>query len=138
VIEVCGSISISEDKLVFKYSRSSGPGGQNVNKVNSRVTLLFDVVNCDSFSDVQKKRILRRLATRADRNGILRVVSQKHRTQKANRVAAVERLGELLTGALRTRPVRKKTRVPQWAKEKRLQEKKRRSLLKKQRASIDE
>ena len=84
MIEINEQIFISEDKLIFKYSRSSGPGGQNVNKVNTRVTVFFDVAGCDKFSDSQKKRIFKRLATRIDKDGIIRVVSQKYRTQKAN------------------------------------------------------
>jgi len=134
MIEIDGKIFISEDELVFKFSRSSGPGGQNVNKVNTRVTLFFDVARCESFSDVQKKRILKRLSTRADKDGVIRVVSQRYRTQKANRGAAVRRLGELLREALRKRRVRKKTEVPAWAKQRRLEEKRRRSTLKQQRA----
>jgi len=134
MIEVADDIFICEDELVFKFSRSGGPGGQNVNKVNTRVTLLFDVVNCESFSDVQKKQILKRLATRASKDGVVRVVSQRYRTQKANRRVAVERLVGLLREALRTKPARRKTVVPQRARRKRLEEKKRRSLLKKQRA----
>ena len=135
MIEIKGDIFISEDELVFKASRSGGPGGQNVNKVNTRVTLFFDVVNCESLSDWQKQRILTRLATRTDKNGILRVVSQKFRTQRANRNAAVERLQELLTDALKTRPIRKKTKVSYAAKQRRLEEKRRRSLLKRQRSA---
>jgi ribosome-associated protein len=134
MIEITNDIFISEDELIFKASRSGGPGGQNVNKVNTRITLFFDVANCESVSDVQKRRILARLATRADKNGVLRVVSQKFRTQKANRRAAVERLQQLLAGALRTRPVRKRTTIPYAVKQRRLEEKKRRSLLKQQRA----
>ena len=125
---------ILEDELVFKFSRGGGPGGQNVNKVNTRVTVLFDVANSRSFSDEQKKRILKGLASRADKDGVIRVVSQRHRTQKANRDAAVERLEELLTGALKKKKVRKKTRVPEAAKRERLEKKKRRGFLKKQRA----
>ncbi|MHC4205844.1 MAG: alternative ribosome rescue aminoacyl-tRNA hydrolase ArfB [Planctomycetota bacterium] len=135
MIEIKGDTFINEDELVFKVSRSSGPGGQNINKVNTRVTLFFDVVNCESLSDQQKRRILTRLATRADKSGVLRVVSQKFRTQRANRRAAVERLQELLTGALKTRPVRKKSKVPYAAKKRRLEEKRRRSLLKRQRSA---
>lgn len=134
MIEITDNISIREDELIFKASRSSGPGGQNVNKVNTRITLLLDVANCESFSDVQKRRILSRLATRADKNGLVRVASQRFRTQKANRRAAVERLQQLLADALKTRPVRKKTKIPYAAKQRRLEEKRRRSLLKRQRA----
>ena len=135
MIEITNDMSISEDELVFKVSRSGGPGGQNVNKVNTRVTLFFDVANCENLSGAQKRRILTRLATRADKNGVLRVVSQKFRTQRANRKAAVERLQELLADALKTRPIRKKSKVSYAAKQRRLEEKRRRSLLKRQRST---
>ena len=62
MIEITDDIFISEDELVFKASRSSGPGGQNVNKVNTRITLFFDVAGCEVLSDIQKQRILTRLA----------------------------------------------------------------------------
>jgi len=127
-------VEIPQNRLLFKYSRSSAPGGQNVNKVNTKVTVFFDVVNCNVFSDGEKKRILARLATRANRDGVIHVVSQKFRTQRANRVAVVERLQRLLTEALKTKPVRRKTIVPEHIKKKRLEEKRRHSLLKQQRA----
>ena len=130
-------IIISENELVFKFSRSSGPGGQNVNKVNTRVTLLFDLANSTNLSDVQKKRILKQLAGRASKDGVIRVVSQRYRTQKANRRAVVERLQELLSLAMETKPIRKKTKVPGSAKRRRLEEKKRRSILKQQRSEPD-
>jgi len=144
MIEITGDIliradelvfKVRADELVFKVSRSSGPGGQNVNKVNTRVTLFFDVANCPSLSDWQKQRILTRLATRADKKGVLRVVSQKFRTQRANRNAVVERLQQLLDDALKTRPIRKKSKVSYAAKKRRLEEKKRRSMLKRQRSA---
>jgi ribosome-associated protein len=135
MIEITHDIFINEDELVFKVSRSSGPGGQNVNKLNTRVTLLFDVKNCGSFSNLQKQRILTRLVSRTDKNGVLRIVSQKFRTQKANRWAVVERLQQLLTDALKIRPVRKKSKVPYAAKQRRLEEKRRRGLLKRQRSA---
>jgi ribosome-associated protein len=135
MIEIKHNIFINEDELVFKVSRSSGPGGQNVNKLNTRVTLLFDVKNSGGLSDLHKKRILTRLASRADKNGVLRIVSQKFRTQKANRNAAVERLRQLLTDALKILPVRKKSKVPYTARQRRLEEKRRRSLLKRQRSA---
>jgi len=133
MIEIPGDIFINEDELVFKVSRSSGPGGQNINKLNTRVTLFFDVTNCESLSDLQKQRILTSLASRTDKNGVLRVISQKYRTQRANRRAAVERLQQLLADALKTRPIRNKSEVPYAAKQRRLDEKRRRSTLKQQR-----
>ncbi len=137
MIEIRNDISISENELVFKFSRSSGPGGQNVNKVNTRVTLVFDLANSTNLSDVQKKRILKRLAARTSKEGVIRVVSQRHRTQKANRKAVIERLQQLLTSAMETKPARKKTKLPASVKRRRLEEKKRRSILKKQRANHD-
>jgi ribosome-associated protein len=134
MIEIKEGVFISVEELVFKRSRSSGPGGQNVNKVNTRVTVFFDVSNCQSLSDAQKKLILKKLSGRADKNGVIRVASQRHRRQKANQNAAVERLGELLKQALTRKPVRKKTKVPFSAIQRRLEEKKRRSLLKKERS----
>ena len=135
MIEITDEAFINKDELVFKVSRSSGPGGQNINKVNTRVTLFFDVANCGSLSDWQKQRILTRLATRSDKNGVLRVVSQKFRTQRVNRNAAVERLQQLLADALKIKPVRKKSKVSYAAKQRRLEEKRRRSLLKRQRSA---
>lgn len=134
MIEIINGITIGEDELVFRASRSRGPGGQNVNKVNTRVTLLFDVAKCGAFSELQKRRIFERLAKRVDKNGVLRVVSQRFRTQKANRNLAVERFCRLLKEALQTRAVRKETKIPYWAKQRRWEEKRRRSRLKKQRA----
>ena len=133
MIEIDGHTTIAEDELLFKASRSGGPGGQNVNKLNTRVTAFLDVANSPSLSDRQKRCLRRALATRMDKHGVLRVVSQKHRTQEANRRAALERLIELMAEALKPKPIRKKTKVPAGAREKRLREKKRRSALKQQR-----
>lgn len=137
MLSVGPNAAIDPGQLVFKYSRSSGPGGQNVNKLNTRVTLFLDVTNCATLSPSQKKRILNKLATRADKNGVVRVVSQKYRTQNANRRAAIERLTSLIADALKRKLRRRKTSVPKWAKEKRLTEKKKRSQLKKLRIGAD-
>ena len=133
MIEIIPGVEISESELQFRFTRSGGPGGQNVNKVNTRVTLFFDVAGCAALADEQKRRILRKLSTRADKAGVVRVVSQKYRTQNANRQAAAERLAELLRGALQKKRVRRKTAVPRAAKEKRLAAKKQRGALKAQR-----
>ena len=136
MIRINSKIQISESELIFKTSRSSGPGGQNVNKVNTRVTVFFDIAASAGFSACQKSRILKKLATRSNKAGLLRVISQKHRTQKMNRNTAVERLVELLQGALKISPARRKTKVPFSEKQKRLQGKKQHSLLKKRRTSV--
>lgn len=137
MLEINSSTKISEDRFSFRYSRSSGPGGQNVNKLNTRVTLFFDIANCPDLSDSQKKRILSRLTTRVDKNGVLRIVSQKYRTQNANRRAAVERLTGLIASALKRKTPRRKTSIPRWSKEKRLEQKKRRGRVKKLRTRPD-
>ena len=132
-MDAAAVVLVPESELVFKASRSSGPGGQNVNKLNTRVTALFDVVGSPSLSQEQKQQVLRRLATRVDKDGVLHVVAQTHRSQEANRRAAAERLQQLVQEVLRPRPVRKKTKVPAAAREHRLAEKKRRSGRKQQR-----
>ena len=137
MLEITNNIFICDDELTFKFSRSAGPGGQNVNKVNTRVTLLFDVPGCQSLSDSQKTQILNCLATRADKTGKIRVISQRHRTQLANRTAVVERLCQLLKAALEKKPPRKKTKIPYSARQKRLTQKKQRSALKQLRGKVD-
>jgi len=124
---------IPVDELRFTYSRSGGPGGQHVNRVETRVTLLFDVDDSARLSDEQKRRVHRRLATRINKEGEMRVVSQRHRTREANRRAAIERFDELLEEALRPRTPRRKTRVPAAARRRRLEAKRRRGDLKRQR-----
>jgi ribosome-associated protein len=137
MIEINRYTALSEEELLFKASRSSGPGGQNVNKLNTRITLFLDVANSPNLSDRQKMRLRTALSTRMDKHGVLRVVSQKHRTQEGNRRAALERLQGLLAEALKPEPVRKKTKVPVGARERRLREKKRRGALKQQRGTRD-
>ncbi len=126
-------VSIPDEEITFKTSRSSGPGGQNVNKVESRVTLLFDLDGSPSLTAAQKVRLRDRLASRINKEGVLRVVSQKHRTQAANRNAARERFHELLEKALARRRKRKPTRIPKAAARRRLEEKRRRGELKRRR-----
>ena len=125
--------SIADEEITFKASRSSGPGGQNVNKVESRVTLLFDLDASSSLDEEQKVAIRSRLGSRINKEGVLRVVSQRHRTQAANRNAARERFEILLREALAERPERRPTHVPGAAKRRRREEKRRRSDLKRQR-----
>lgn len=133
-IEITENVVVPESEFIFKASRSSGPGGQNVNKLNTRMTLFFNIQASSGFSDDQKNLLLKRLSKRIDKDGFIRVISQTHRSQNANRLAAIERLQELLANALKRKPVRKKTKVPYSAKQNRLEEKKRRGRLKQQRS----
>ena len=120
------SSSIPEGQLRFTYARSAGPGGQNVNKVNTRVTLWFDLAACTTLSEEQKRRVRTRLHGRINKDGRLHVVSYRHRTQLDNRRAATARFYELLAAALQRPKVRKPTRVPARARRRRLEEKRRR------------
>jgi len=133
MIKIKDEILIGKDELSFTFSRSSKPGGQNVNKISSRVTLLFDVANSPSLSVEQKNQIMAHLRTRINKDGVLRVVAQLHRSQAANREAAVERFVELLQETLKPIKSRKKTRISFAAKKRRLNGKRRRSRLKQER-----
>jgi ribosome-associated protein len=130
-IAVSPQLTLPDREVSFETSTSSGPGGQNVNKVETRVTLLFDLEASDSLDPEQKERIRERLATRINKAGVLRVVSQKHRSQSANRQAATERFAALLAEALEETPPRKKTRPTRAARRRRLQKKRRRGEIKK-------
>ena len=130
MLAITENIVIPLRELSFTFARSSKPGGQNVNKVNTRVTLIFDLARSSSLSAEEKTRIRYQLAGRINKQGLLRVVSYRHRTQAANRAAAVERFAALLSEALHEAKPRKKTRQPRSAKEGRLAAKKHRSRLK--------
>ena len=134
MIEINHKISIPEEELWFTASLSGGPGGQNVNKVNTRVTLWFDVANSPSLSQEHKELIMSRLGSRVSKDGVLRVVSQQTRSQSANREAAMERFAELLRAVLKEEKARRKTGVSRMAKQRRLEEKKQHSILKRERS----
>ncbi|MCH8251780.1 MAG: aminoacyl-tRNA hydrolase [Planctomycetes bacterium] len=130
MVEINPTLAIPRAELRFVCSRSPGPGGQNVNKVNTRVTLHFDVATSPLLTEAQRARILDKLSTRIDRSGVLRVVSSRHRTQIANRRAVVQRFAELLADALLRPKPRKQTRVSKGAIARRLETKAQRSAVK--------
>lgn len=136
MIEINPGLAIPESELTFRASRSSGPGGQNVNKVNSRISIEFDLDGSPSLSDDQKARIREKLAARISTEGILQVSSQKFRTQRGNRDEAIAQFARLLRSALHEKRKRKKTRVSKAAKQKRLDDKKARAQLKRNRAKM--
>jgi ribosome-associated protein len=130
MIHIMNNLFIPESELTFTASRSGGPGGQNVNKVSSRVTLLFDVSRSAVLSADQKRMILSKLSTRINKDNILRIVSQRTRSQEVNRADTIERFSDLLYRALAPKQVRIKTRIPTAAKERRLESKKKHTITK--------
>lgn len=130
MINLPNGIVIADEYLTFVFSRSSGPGGQNVNKVNTKVTLLFDIAECDALTETQKLRILDSMKNRASKLGIIRISSQKFRTQNENRTDAIQRLTELLTAAMEPQTPRQRTKIPMWSRRERTQAKRYRSKIK--------
>jgi len=106
--------------VIFKTSRSGGKGGQNVNKVSSKVELIFNIDDAYFFTEEEKSRLKEKLATRLDSEGLLHVISQEDRSQLLNKQRAVIKLVSLLKTALQVQKVRKATKVPKSVKEKRL------------------
>jgi ribosome-associated protein len=134
MLRITDQLSIPSEELKFTASRSSGPGGQHVNKVSTRVTLRFDVDSSPSLTLDQKRLILDKLPTRISKVGLLRVVSQQTRSQAANKEVALERFVALLQQALKQTPKRKPTTISPAAKQKRLDEKRHRRRLKRNRS----
>ena len=128
-------LTIPAGDLVERFSRSSGPGGQGVNTADSRVELELDVVSFEGFSEVQRRRVLRALDPRLVEGRRLVVAASEHRQQRRNRVAARERLAELLREAMAPPPApRRATRPTRGSKERRLSAKKRRAETKARRS----
>ncbi len=121
---------VSDQELSYTFSRSSGPGGQHVNKVNSRVTLWFDLDASPSLSDGQKARLRQRLATRINKEGRMWLVAFASRSQHANREAALIRFCNLLREALLEDRPRMGTKIPKASRQNRLDAKKHRATIK--------
>jgi len=115
---------IFNTELQFQASRSSGPGGQNVNKVNSKVTLTFNVPNSTLLDDLEKAVILEKLANKLDSEGNLQIQSQEKRSQIQNKEIAIRKFYDILSKAFHKKKIRKVTKPSKAAIEKRLKEKK--------------
>lgn len=125
-----------QTELTFKTSRSGGSGGQNVNKVSTKVLLEFDVDNSKFLDDDQREIILLKLENKINSEGILQVVSQTERTQLKNKKIALEKFNLLISNCFLVRKERKATKVPKVVKEKRLNDKRIKSEIKRWRQSI--
>ena len=132
-LAVDGSVSIPRSELLFRATRSGGPGGQHVNTSSTRIELLWNPVTSRALDDAARARVLEKLATRLDGDGYVRVVASANRSQLRNREDAERRLAELVRKALIIPKVRRKTKPSRAAKVRRLEEKRRTSEKKAQR-----
>lgn len=137
MIRVTAQVEIDERDFVFRTSRSSGAGGQHVNKTESRVELVYDL-NRANLPGWVRARLRDKLANRINQQGELVVSAQSHRSQLRNKELAVERLVELLQKALHRDPPRRKTRPSRSARKRRMDQKKQRGQTKKLRGKVRE
>ena len=125
VLRVTDAVAIPRAELEARASRAGGAGGQHVNTSSTRVELRWNVAGSRALDERSRARILHKLATRIDGDGVLRVVASKRRSQLQNREQAEERLVELVRDALAIPKPRRKTKPTRASKEKRLESKKR-------------
>lgn len=121
-----GEIRIPLSEIALSFSRSGGPGGQNVNKVSTKVEVRFRPAESSALAPEQAERIARRLSNRMTKEGEILLTSSETRSQDTNRQLAIERLGNLLENALARRKRRRRTRPTRASKERRLRQKKHR------------
>jgi ribosome-associated protein len=131
-IRVTRSVVLPLAEIQLRFSRSSGPGGQHAQKSETRVEAVFDVEGSNALTDTQKRRVVTRAGP------VLRALAQDERSQLRNRELAVERLVEQLRAALKVQRPRRPTKPTRAAKERRLDEKKKRGEVKRLRRGLDD
>jgi len=134
MLEITPTLAIPDDELVERFVRSSGPGGQNVNKVSTAVELRFDIANSPSLPDEVRARLLARRDRRITDDGVLVLSAQRFRTQDRNREDARERLAAVIAAALHVAKKRVATKPTRGSKERRLGAKRDRATVKRHRS----
>ena len=132
-LEITPALLLPLTELEFRATRSGGPGGQHVNTSATRIEVWWDVRSSPTLTEEQRARLLARLSSRLDSEGRLRVVASESRSQLRNREAATERLCDLVASALAVRKPRKRTKPSRAAKAARLEAKRRRGAIKRNR-----
>lgn len=130
MIKITKTISIDENEIEEQFIRASGPGGQHVNKAATAVQLRFDVANSPSLPDDVRERLIELAGNQVTEDGVLIIDARRFRSQHRNREDAMERLVELIRRAAKKPKIRRKTKLPRAARERRLKDKRHRSEIK--------
>jgi ribosome-associated protein len=138
MITITDTLAISEKEVIITASRSSGPGGQNVNKVSTKVMLRFDLESTKYLTETQKKRVRKKLKNKISKQGFIVLHEEEGRTQAENRRRVIEKFARMMAQALKIPRKRLPTRVSRAQRERRLDEKKIKSRKKIERQRIEE